>query len=349
MHLRDLIQQYRIRCDAWSMEYDSAVQLDSFKPSKVEDIDIGFEIDRDEWSPINSKISSENALRALEPFFVIDGVQRMHMRLLFEHEGEYRFSGLGTAVVGALKVQPGQRLSMHDALIGAEVNRYALLGDLPVDLGEGTTIAGIPHPFNPMYIREFQNSNSTAAPVQALTQAMREREKHLVFSLQSKLGKGTLLVDGPLPKYSVEPRKWVVGYIKTLHTQYLPPKQQNVLSLLAAGERTPLFLLGERQVSWYMRLSAPRPIDHSLTGLVRLEVLSNQPKAHLKEIQELADQLCRVLPLLVIEKFKDARSPQNLLPIHTLEQQLKNLIGDPTLLQRRLDAFLYQIHTGEAS
>lgn len=343
--LSELIQRYGIRRDAWSPDYESALQLEDQGP--VQQVDLTLERARHHWEPLRPQIAAQHALQALEPLVFVDGVRRMQMRLCFEYAGQYLYSGLGTAVVGALQIQPGQALAMSEALVlEPEVRRYALLGALPelqAEMGEplqATQITGIPHPFQPVWLREVKEPLSPQAPLQALQTAMRERERELLQRLRTQLQHGTVLVDGPLQKFSGETGVPVVGYVKTLHTQYLPPEQQAILPRLQAAERTPIFRIGQRQLSWYQRLAPLAPIDHPLTGIVRLEVLSSSPLEHLEQLISLANRLTVSLPLLVLERFQDARSPQNLLPIHALEQELKNRIGDETLIQRRLEAYL---------
>ncbi len=350
MHLSDLIKKYRIRRDGWSMDFEGAVQLDSYDANQEnETVDLTLEFPPDEWGPVRPRCSTDNALNALGPLTVVDGVRRLHMRLMFEHDGVLKYSGLGTAVVGALRIYPGRTSSMQEALIRPSVNRYALLGKVPEDLEQDAHITGIPHPFNSLYLTEVKGSEEPNAPIQALQTAMRKQESLMAQSLHAKTGSGTILVDGPLPLFADKTPKGIVGYVKTLLHRYLPLPQQQILSRLKKGERSPFFVIqrnGKSQVSWYLRLSDVSSIAHSLTGLVRLEVQREQPREHLDEIRDLADQLACVLPLLVVEPFKDARSPQNLLPIQALENQLKNLIGNETLLQRRLDAYLHNIFAG---
>jgi hypothetical protein len=63
--------------------------------------------------------------------------------------------------------------------------------------------------------------------------------------------------------------------IKRQSRSYLPNEQSNILGQIGAGERTPIFQLGEQRLerfSWYARLAPVRPIDGALTGIVRLEV-----------------------------------------------------------------------------
>lgn len=342
--LSDLIQIHGIRRDTWSTDYESALQIEG-EHSEAATVDLTLERALANWEPIQPQMPVAEALKALEPLTFVDGVRRMHTRLFYEYKGQYQYSGLGTAVVGALQIQPGQMRAMSEALvIPPEVCRYVMLGALPEKMYSETSIEGIPHAFKPLNMVPSKEGYTSQSPVQALQEAMRDQEKHLVQRLRTSLKSGTVLVDGPLQKFTAETGVPVLGYVKTLHTQYLPTEQQAILCVLKAGQRSPIFRIGQRQISWYQRLAPLQPIDHPLTGLVRLELLSSSPLEHLAAFIDLADRLSLVLPLFVLESFKDARSPQNLMPIHALEQELKLRMGDERLLQRRIEEYLQRLY-----
>ncbi|MGV3526183.1 MAG: DNA double-strand break repair nuclease NurA [Candidatus Sericytochromatia bacterium] len=347
MQLADLITRYGIRRDSWQPDYQSAIQLDEV-PTTVEKVDTALECLPQAWAPIAPQGSLEQALRDLDALTVIDGVRRLHMRLIFDHDGSFCYSGLGSAAVGALRITPGRRMSMQEALYPPRIRRYALLSPLPDLLADAARIEGVPHPFAPLQIEPVKSGQNTPnGPEQALQTAMRTQERELALELIQQADTGTILVDGPLPLFEQSAPEGLIGYVKTLHTAYLPTQEQAVLPLLKAGERSPLFVIdpgSKHTVSWYLRLSTPRPIEHPLSGLVRLEVRPPRAQLDLERLQNLANRLSRVLPLLVVARFKDARSPQNLLPIQALEQQLKHLIGDETLIQRRLEAYFYSLY-----
>jgi len=140
-----------------------------------------------------------------------------------------------------------------------------------------------------------------------------------------------LVFDGPL-RTRTDPRG--VGYVKTQHVQYLEPAQQPVLVGLAAGERTPLFLLSGRggsRYSWYLRLPAER--TQPWAGIVRCEM----PAAgSIADATVRADQVTALLPRYASEAHKDGRAPQNLYPIAGLENALRRRLGDQLLMERAL-------------
>jgi hypothetical protein len=141
-----------------------------------------------------------------------------------------------------------------------------------------------------------------------------------------------LIVDGPLKDRLVD---HAVGYVKTHHVAYLPPLVQEVVPALAAGERTPVFLIGDRfrRWSWYLRL--PGDHGHGWAGVVRCEV---GPDRSVADAAALADSCTVLLPRFASEAHKDERAPQNLYPIAGLERELRRRLGDPALLYRSLRA-----------
>ena len=117
--------------------------------------------------------------------------------------------------------------------------------------------------------------------------------------------------------------------------QYLPEPQQPVLAQLAAGQRTPLFLVagaqGSNRYSWYLRLPAER--TQPWAGIVRCEVIAEGSVA---DAARRADQVTALLPRYASEPHKDGRAPQNLYPIAGLENELRRRLGDQLLMERAL-------------
>jgi hypothetical protein len=124
-----------------------------------------------------------------------------------------------------------------------------------------------------------------------------------------------------------------LGYVKTLQRGYGPADVLRVAGLLAPGERTPVFVVGESVArwSWYVRL--PGPLVHPLAGVVRCEVAGDVP---LHAAIDLADRAACSLPRFASAVHKDTRAPQNLYPIAGLEHALRHRLGDQSLLLRSL-------------
>jgi hypothetical protein len=140
-----------------------------------------------------------------------------------------------------------------------------------------------------------------------------------------------VVVDGPLRDRRHVPG--VAGYVKTHHVRYLDPGHDEVITALAAGQRTPIFSVGGPfpRWSWYFRL--PHGVGHPWAGVVRLEAPVTLEVA---EAVRLADQLALALPRFASHPYEDARAPQNLHPIAALERELRRRLGDPALLERAL-------------
>ncbi|MDX6286035.1 MAG: hypothetical protein QOG53_1520 [Frankiales bacterium] len=142
-----------------------------------------------------------------------------------------------------------------------------------------------------------------------------------------------LVVDGPLRGRTHLPR--VLGLVKTHRATYLAEEQSALITTLAAGERTPVFLIGTSwdRYSWYLRL--PCPPGQPWAGVVRVEAPAELDAAAAIALADLSQVvLCRYASC----EYKDTRAPQNLYPIGGLERALRRRLGDPALLYRALRA-----------
>ena len=140
-----------------------------------------------------------------------------------------------------------------------------------------------------------------------------------------------LVIDGPLRGRDHLPR--ALGFIKTHRAIYLPPELNAVVAGLAAGERTPVFLMGTSwdRHAWYLRLPC-RP-GSPWAGVVRVECAANVPVA---EAVRLANASQTLLPRYASAEYKDTRAPQNLVPIAGLERQLRRRLGEQKMIYRAL-------------
>jgi hypothetical protein len=167
---------------------------------------------------------------------------------------------------------------------------------------------------------------------------MREHEATLAISFTSD--DGVVFVDGPLTFFTSTSAP-IVGFVKRLMRSYLPAEEGSLLRSLEIGQRTPIFLIKDvrqRRYSWYMRIARGRPIDSSLTGIVRLEASSS---LELPTARHLADLAAVVLPRFASAYGRDPRAPQNLYPIGGLEQALRHRLGDALLIRRAIEAYLH--------
>ena len=100
-----------------------------------------------------------------------------------------------------------------------------------------------------------------------------------------------LVLDGPLRGRTQLPR--ALGYVKTHRVQYLPPELSAVVGRPAAGQRSPVFLLGTswHRYTWYLQL--PGPAGSPWAGVVRVEASADLPRG---EVIRLADLSAVTLP-----------------------------------------------------
>ena len=140
-----------------------------------------------------------------------------------------------------------------------------------------------------------------------------------------------LVIDGPIRGRAELPR--ALGFIKSHQTAYLAPRLHAMVGMLAAGERTPVFLVGTSwdRYSWYLRL--PCLQGQPWAGIARVECA---PNILPDQVVELANLSQVVLPRFASAEYKDSRAPQNLYPVAGLEKELRRRLGNSALLYRSL-------------
>jgi hypothetical protein len=134
----------------------------------------------------------------------------------------------------------------------------------------------------------------------------------------------------------------VVGLIKRISLPYLDPSKFALATFLSLGERTPLFLIsdGKRdRYSWYLRIGIGRSFDHVLAGVIRLEIGA---AIGLEGARHLAGMSAVVLPRFASLAVRDARAPQNLVPVGALEEELRRRMGDPLMIRRAIEKRIYE-------
>jgi len=297
--------------EAWSPEYGSSYDVGGSDPllAAVADEARAEPVGEAPWGPVAP------ASGPLPPTAFLDGVSRVEARVFVE-TGTAPAAGLcGSVGVGAMLTNGSTRFGP------SEVHRAVVFGagaqaSLP-PLPGGLTYRGRPARGNrPEDIRS------------ELERLREEREATLAARLAEE--GWVVIADGRLRW--AEPME-VIGYIKSHHGRYLGPELEPVVPALAAGERTPLFALARsHHYSWYLRLT-DGPGGHPWAGVARCEVSASLP---VSRVVELADMTARHLPRFASSGFWDTRSPQNLVPIATLERRLWHLLGDRDLVLRRI-------------
>ena len=264
-----------------------------------------------QWSPITPD--------GAEPpgcVVFVDGVRRIDARVWITDGDRTRPGACASVAAGAVRCQPdGAKVTEAQVFRGL----YAAVSDAvgPIVTGHGAYEL-VPCPSDEPDVLHNQ-----------IRAQMAQLEAEIAASDEADL----VVFDGPLRGRADSKG---VGFVKTQHVGYLPEGEQRVLTALAAGQRTPLFLIGGAGVtrwSWYLRL--PGPVVHPLSGVVRCELpgtgTADAAKAR-------ADQISAVLPRFASEPHKEARAPQNLYPIAGLEADLRHRLGDREILERSLRA-----------
>jgi hypothetical protein len=313
----------RLLVDPWRPDYGVSTEfqfLDDLPPA------VGLELDVEtagRWEPISP---SQGVRRPCCAF--IDGVLRIEARLFAEETDAIAPGLAGSWAVGcAWSTRPPKVTSI---VVGRElVIGGGLVAPEPLEVNFG----GRPLVFWPRSV----HGSAPRDPVQGLQNAMREAEGELAQQTLASGAADLVVSDGPLSYFSPGP---AMGMVKRQSRSYLDASRVSVLGRLEAGERTPLFKLGEQRLerySWYLRLAKARPIDGTMAGLVRMEVAASHG---LDAARALADLAGAALPQFASQPGRDPRAPQNVYPIGALESALRRRLGDTTLIRRNFETHL---------
>ena len=317
-----------LRVDPWDPQYGASTELILLEDGQVAIHDLAVETTT--WAPIAPSPVGELPCCAF-----IDGVRRIDLRLIVE-EGDLSAPGLaGSWAVGvAWSTRPpavGQVVTGRELVLGGGLHE----ADLQANVGE----IALPYRCRSVPGRELVD------PIQGLQNAMREAEANLARDTFEG-GQGDLVVvDGPLTYFSANGP--LVGLIKRQARAYLDGEHSRLLGRLAAGERTPIFLIGDQRLerySWYLRLAPSRAIDASIAGIVRMELAAT---ASLADARATADLASAVLPRFAAVAGRDPRAPQNLYPVGQLEATLRHRLGDTDLVRRAVETAIWRMDVRE--
>jgi len=313
----------RLLLDPWSPDYEAPIQTDGAEATANGEVDP--EVETRDWRPIRpSKEVTERRL------YFVDGVRRVEARVLSQENDGALIHGLfASAGVGSVVTENG--IAKYDSV---EIRRYLILSrgkckTESISVGSQT-------------IAFEGNSNSGDTPdelVNSLQNLMRTREAALAESL---LADGAcVFADGPLNYFSA-PTGALVGVIKRIFLPYLDAVHFGLVGQLATGERTPLFSIRDGKYdryAWFQRLATPRVMEHSLAGIVRLEV---RAALGVHEAIELANLAAAQLPRFASSPVRDPRAPQNLVPVGALEEQLRHRLGDAVTIRRAIERKIWE-------
>jgi hypothetical protein len=302
----------RVAVESWAPEFGAPGLADPSGAPAVP-TDLGVETPPDRWAPISPQADPPDGL------VFVDGVRRVEARLWIEPDAGPPAPGI-CASYAAGAVRCNGRATIEQA----EVRRTLMCREGgPTGL---TTVHG-------EFARHTVAADDTEDLVLALQGRMAVLEADVSAAVERTEGE-LLVVDGPLT-HRRDGLVGAVGYVKTHQAPYLTPPATDVVPVLDAGQRTPVFRIGGpfQRWSWYLRLPGPR--DHGWSGVVRCEAAGDLP---IEAAIVLADQVTSALPKFASEGHKDPRAPQNLYPIAGLERELKRRLGDSRLWYRALRA-----------
>jgi hypothetical protein len=312
----------KLRIDPWDPEYGASVEPDPDlgpPPGLALDAEVA-----GAWAPIPSSPHGEG----LPCCAFVDGVRRIDARL-FAEEGDTEAPALaGSWAVGCA------RSTQPPAIDDIRVGRELVVGGGMSATAIEPLIGTLRLTFEPRSVSGL----TPLDPIQGLQNAMREAEATLAEEVLAAGDVDLVVSDGPLTYFSAGP---AVGMIKRQSRSYLDADRAKVLGRLGKGDRTPIFKLGEQRLerySWYLRLAERRPIDGTMSGIVRLEVAAQDG---LDSARLLAGFTGAVLPRFAPRTGRDPRAPQNLFPISALESALRHRLGDLALVRRALEAEIY--------
>ncbi|MGW0479096.1 hypothetical protein [Nonomuraea sp. NPDC003214] len=302
--------------DPWDPGYAAALAVEALSELGTTSAELILDVERPvaDWKPVRPGPGVD----APDTLLVADGVRRIDARVwVSDADAPMPLPGIAASfAAGIVRCGPG----------GADL--------AAIEVGRSLISASPYAPEVKTAHAVYRPGRAADSSMEELSLALQRQVTQLEVDLAVRHRAGTsdlLLVDGPLRGRTHLPN--TVGYIKTHHTAYLPPPQSAVVSALAPGERTPVFLMGTswRRHAWYVRL----PVRSSTpwAGIARCEASAELEPA---QVTRLADELTLALPPLAGVDYKDPRAPQNLVPIGGLEKLLRHHLGDPRLLYRAL-------------
>lgn len=332
----------RWRVQSWDPAYGAAAEdQQAPRPSRIEPL-LDVEVPAAAWRPVDPDPGVPEPARVL----FVDGVRRIDAIGWGEPgtgpDGTPSLALFASWAAGVVCCgRDGARL------VVAEVHRGLFSGAERVD--------DLPTPAGRYLGARIELTAGSPPPAQQLSQAVQARMRAAEVSVSQDARAepdhepdldDLLVVDGPLLGRTQLPR--TLGYVKTHDTYYLPAEQHRVVGELAAGQRTPVFGLADR-FSWYLKL--PEASGAPWAGVVRLECAAHLPPVasgtrstagavamtgtrSTAGAVALADRAALTLCRYASAEYKDARAPQNLVPIAGLERQLRRRLGEAALLHR---------------
>lgn len=319
----------RFAVDGWDPGYGSTFDLDGELEAAAADVDPAVERSAADWGPVRPRHAAAAPARIL----FVDGVRRIEARAWIEDPADLlapgRAASTASEAICASYAAGVVCCSGARARVDHVVARRGLFA--VADHAESVVTSAGPYIAHRAEHRPPQPV--AAALSRALQNQLAEVELEVAAGARTAAADedDLLVLDGPLAGRTALPR--TIGYVKSHHSAYLPPELHAQVGRLVAGERTPVFRVGDgwARYSWYLRL--PGAPGAPWAGVVRIECSPDLPVAGVIELAGLSQA---VLPRFASAEYKDTRAPQNLYPIAGLERELRRRLGDRHLLYRAL-------------
>lgn len=324
--------QMRFSIDSWDAGYGSAMEGSGLRQSDAP-TRLDVEVPEADWAAVDvdSRVAVPDAV------LFVDGVRRIDARVWLADQADAGVvSGTAAAAGICASYAAGVVCCCDGRSHVASVHVRRGMFTFAEHARDIATRAGV-------YSAWRARASSEVSPSLALSEALQEQltATEIDTATAARVDTDThppsvhdlLVVDGPLR--GREKLERAVGYIKSHQTEYLPAELNVLVGRLQPGQRTPVFLMGNKweRYSWYLRL--PGASGAPWAGVVRLEA---GPQLADGEAVALAHVTQRVLGRFASREYKDARAPQNLYPIAGLEKHLRHRLGDQALIYRALRA-----------
>jgi hypothetical protein len=305
----------RLLLDSWQPDYEGSVQVES--PLEESSVEVDATVESVLWEPV-----CKPPIESLPSIYFLDGTRRTDARVLAMEGGKVIHGLFGSAAIGAVLVRDDEAVFKD-----CSVTRVLILG-----LGLSKTVTA---EIGSSELR-FDGIGSVATTPAEVTIALQEtmRREEAKFAEHLLNQDGLVFMDGPLAYLTTA--ESTIGIIKRISQPYLDAARFGLLRELRIGARTPLFAIRDRskdRYAWYLRIGVGTRIEHSLAGIIRLEV---RAAVGIDRARELANASCGILPRFASSPIRDPRAPQNLVPVGALEQELRRRMGDAVLIHRAI-------------
>jgi len=321
----------RFSVDGWDPGYGTSLDLEDYLGESTARVDPTVELPVGQWRPVDP----DRGRRLPDALLFVDGVRRVEARVWIDDMPSNGSRAATASAALCASYAAGVVCCCPERAHLVHAERRRCLFTIAPHATAIRTWAGT-------YAASPTAASATVPLSVTLSEAIQrelgEVELETAIAARGSMtghgvppGGDLLVIDGPLRGRAHLPR--AIGYIKSHRSSYLPAELNAVVAGLAAGQRTPVFLMGTTwdRHSWYLRL--PAAPGAPWAGVVRIECSASLPVAEVLELADLS-QLC--LGRFASTEYKDGRAPQNLYPIAGLERELRRRLGDARLLYRAI-------------